>query len=108
MSKEILKTNWDDLFYGKGIDFCYPLFVEKFHQLCEKFVQESNLLHRTESTWFTKEIKSIIKQKQKLWYRVKSSRSSLLKEEYFRVCKDLKRTIKSSKNNYELDLARID
>ena len=53
---------------------------------------------------FTNEIKSVIKQKQKLWYRVKSSKSSLVKEEYIRVCKKLKQKIRSSKNNYELEI----
>ena len=101
MSKEIFETDWDNLFCGKDIDSCYALFVEKFHYLCEKFVPESKRFNRTGSPWFTNEIKSIIKQKHKLWYRLKSSRSLIIKEEYLQ----LKQKIKSSKNNYELELA---
>ena len=41
--------------------------------------------------------KSIIKKKYKLWYRVKSSKSSLVKEEYIIVCKELRQKIRSSK-----------
>ena len=105
MSEEILDIDWDKLFFGKDIDSCYLIFVDKFHQLCEKFVPESKQSGRTGAPWFTNEIKSIIKQKHKLWYRVKSSKSSLIKEEYIRVCKELKQKIRSSKNNYELELA---
>ena len=77
MSEEILDIDWDKLFFGKDID--YLIFVDKFHQLCEKFVPESKQSGRTGAPWFTNEIKSIIKQKHKLWYRVKSSKSSLIK-----------------------------
>ena len=97
MSNEILETGWNKLFYGQDVDFCYSLFVEKFHQLCEKYVPESKKLNRTGAPWFTNEIRSMIRQIHKLWYRVKSSRSSELKEEYLRVCRELRQKIKTSK-----------
>ena len=46
MSNEISETNWDKLFYCQNADFCYLLFVEKFRQLCEKYVPESKTLFR--------------------------------------------------------------
>ena len=105
MSEEILDIDWDKLFFCIDIDSCYLIFVENFYQLCEKFVPESKQSGLTGTPWFTNEIKSIIKQKHKLWYRVKISKSSLVKEEYIHVCKGLKQKIRLSKNNYELEIA---
>ena len=71
MSEEILEIDWDKLFFGKDIDSCYLIFFDKFQVM--RWVRSRNKQSgRTGAPWFTNEIKSIIKQKQKLWYWVKS------------------------------------
>ena len=68
-------------------------------------IPESKQSGRTGAPWFKNEVKSMIKQKHKLWYRVKSSKFSLVKEEYIRVYKELKQKTRSSKNYNELEIA---
>ena len=82
MIEDLLALNWEELFSGRSLDECYTIFAEIFHSMCLKYVPVVRDQCKSRPPWFTSEIRSLIKEKHKLWYKFKSSKSAVVKNEY--------------------------
>ena len=105
MNEELRSIYWEKLLLNRNLDTFNDHFVEIYHEMCNKFIPPRKNNNR-QVPWMNSELKSLINEKHRLWYRYKSSRSAEhLHEEYRRFSAKVRKEIKLSVTRYESKLA---
>ncbi len=100
--------NWEDLFAGKEISVCYSIFIGKYNEACDKCIPRIKSTNkRIRPSWLSKELKSMMREKQSKWCRfVGGGRKDLmLLEEHREQCKIVKQKMNKCISDYEISLA---
>ena len=95
--------DWDDSLNGLGIEEAYSRFLCVNNNDWKEYVPikgDANSIKRGE--WISKEILNILKQKHKMWYKIRSDAD---KAEYRRQFMNLTNSIKKEKIKWESELA---
>ena len=110
MNDYFSSVDWPDIFQGRNVDECYDEFLKEYHLACGMFIPLKKCKNREfKCKWFNKDIKTLSKRKNKLWFRLRAGgfRNKDLQKEYSTCKKMLKREIKNSVWNYEWNLVNI-
>ena len=95
---------------GKTTNECYDIFLEYFEFGCNKFIpkRKSTLLQKFDAKWFNKGVEIAIKAKYKAfvaWRAASLSKKKLLKYQFNKACRLVKKQVFKAIINYERSIA---
>ena len=64
---------------NKNANESYELLLGIYHSLCEEYIPKRKKGKRKEPKWMIDEIKFEIREKHRIWYRMKASNTSKLR-----------------------------
>ena len=80
----------------------YLIFLEIYQAECNKWIPKRIKNKKSINRWINNNIKSLIKEKHKHWYKRKKG---LDKSQYKKICFELKKSIDNAKKQYEKNIA---
>lgn len=105
--------NWEELLLDKTIDESWKIFEDILNDLCEKYVPTITKKNRRYKIPLPKEVRDLIKQKDKLSRKEKELRkqgryadANKIRKEYASVRNKVRKETRTSRKNMEQALAK--
>jgi hypothetical protein len=95
--------DWTNKLKGLNAQQSYSKLHDIYERTCTQNIPKVREgVKKKSERWVNREVKDAVKLKHRSWYQLKKGES---KTEYRRVCKDLKKTVKKARNEFEKSIA---
>ncbi|XP_065654784.1 uncharacterized protein LOC136081398 [Hydra vulgaris] len=103
------KVNWDEIFDKINTNHCYEYFLKIYEKACKQYIPHHfKPTSSIQNPCINIRIKNLIRKKRYLWCRVRATnfKNTNLNNEYKLVNKIIKKQIKKSTLDHEINLAK--
>ncbi|XP_065683371.1 uncharacterized protein LOC136096138 [Hydra vulgaris] len=106
MNKYLKQVNWVEHFYNKSACECYELFLHTYNESCRLFIPILNNKKKNSQPWLDAKVKKAIKIKHSMFYLNLHRQSQESRKAFNKMCANVKKQIKRSTREYEMDLVK--
>ncbi|XP_065680617.1 uncharacterized protein LOC124817085 [Hydra vulgaris] len=106
INKYLKQVNWVEHFYNKSACECYELFLHTYNESCRLFIPTLNNKKKNSQPWLDAKIKKAIKIKHSMFYSNLHRQSQESRKAFNKMCANVKKQIKRSTREYEMDLVK--
>nr|XP_047141425.1 uncharacterized protein LOC105844248 [Hydra vulgaris] len=103
------KVNWVEIFDKMNTNQCYKYFLKIYEKACKQYIPcHFKPTSSIKNPCINKKIKNLVRKKRSLWCRVRATnfKNTNLNNEYKLINKTIKKQIKKSTFDYEINLAK--
>ncbi|KAF2349915.1 Reverse transcriptase domain [Trinorchestia longiramus] len=102
MKEELGSYNYEVLINNKNTEECYMILKDKIATATDHHIPRKRIRPTNNPPWFSQEIKRLINARQHSDRRLKRYQTESHRQEHIHACRDVKQTIKSTKQNKEI------
>nr|XP_047146147.1 uncharacterized protein LOC124819018 [Hydra vulgaris] len=109
MNLMFYKVNWVEIFDKMNTNQCYEYFLKIYEKACKQYIpRHFKPTSSIKNPCINKKIKNLVRKKRSLWCRVRATnfKNTNLNNEYKLINKTIKKQIKKSTFDYEINLAK--
>ncbi|RNA04157.1 RNA-directed DNA polymerase from mobile element jockey-like, partial [Brachionus plicatilis] len=107
-NEHICKINWAEEDSKTNVDSFYETIIRVYSEASEMSIPTFYANSKLKPKWLNKDLKDLCRKKFSLWSKIRAStKNEQLRKEYNRLCKILKKFIKTEKQKFEATLAKI-
>ena len=98
--------DWNLSMSNMDTDQAWQFFTKKIEEGTKQFIPTVPRRSKNNPCWITPKVKKLSRKKQKMWKKYMNNRCEATFNDYKKIEKDLKRTVRNSKRKYEKKIAK--